>query len=245
MDSEVLLSVLSRWIHVGTAIVIVGGTVFSRFVLLPAAARLPDEEHNALRERVMSRWKRFVHIGIVLFLLSGLYNYAKLLPSHKGNSLYHALIGTKILLALVVFFLASVFVGRSERFAELRKRPKLILGFIIALATVIVAISGFAKVALAKDGSPLWRQMTVSHRFVLREIADCPSRETNSAVYRAGGLVLAHAYVPGFPLQASMQPYPDRVSGRRRTPGIKFATSPEKVSAVADGCSAGCRRRAI
>ena len=37
-----MISLLSRWAHIGTAIVLVGGTVFMRFVLAPAAAQLSD-----------------------------------------------------------------------------------------------------------------------------------------------------------------------------------------------------------
>lgn len=118
---DLWLSVLSRWTHVGTAIVILGGSVFLRFVLSPAASQLPEAEHQALRQNVMARWKRFVHAGIALFLISGFYNYIQAMPNHKGDGLYHALIGTKILLALVVFTLASGLVGRSALFASLRK----------------------------------------------------------------------------------------------------------------------------
>ena len=116
---DLWLSVLSRWTHVGTAIVILGGSVFLRFVLSPAASQLPEAEHQALRQNVMARWKRFVHAGIALFLISGFYNYIQAMPNHKGDGLYHALIGTKILLALVVFTLASGLVGRSALFASL------------------------------------------------------------------------------------------------------------------------------
>lgn len=145
---DLWLSVLSRWTHVGTAIVILGGSVFLRFVLSPAASQLPDAEHQALRQNVMARWKRFVHVGIALFLISGFYNYIQAMPNHKGDGLYHALIGTKILLALVVFTLASGLVGRSALFASLRNNPARWLGVIILLAAIIVGISGYAKVAL-------------------------------------------------------------------------------------------------
>lgn len=145
---DLWLSVLSRWTHVGTAIVILGGSVFLRFVLSPAASQLPEAEHQALRQNVMARWKRFVHVGIALFLISGFYNYIQAMPNHKGDGLYHALIGTKILLALVVFTLASGLVGRSALFASLRNNPARWLGVIILLAAIIVGISGYAKVAL-------------------------------------------------------------------------------------------------
>jgi uncharacterized membrane protein len=148
------LVVASRWVHIGTAIVLVGGLVFLRFVLSPAAAQLPDESHAKLKELVMSTWKKFIHGGIALFLLSGLYNYLVVqAPLHKGDKLYHALMGTKILLALVVFFLSSALVGRSKAFAGMRANPRLWQGVIIGLAALIIGISGFVKVALKPTSS--------------------------------------------------------------------------------------------
>jgi len=148
MDADTLLALLSRWVHIGTAIVVIGGSVFMRFVLMPAAEQLPDNEHEALRERVLGRWKRFVHLGVLLFLLSGGYNYILAVRIHKGQSLYHALVGTKIILALIVFFLASAIVGRSPTFENLRKNMKRWVLVVILLATVIVGISGFVKVTI-------------------------------------------------------------------------------------------------
>jgi uncharacterized membrane protein len=148
MDDLTPLNVLFRWIHVGTAIVVLGGSVFMRFVLMPAAAALPDAEHDALRQRVMGRWKKFVMIGIFLFLVSGFYNYLVVsIPAHKVYKLYHPLIGTKILLAFVVFFLASALTGRSVAFEGIRKNNKKWLLITIALAAIIVAISGVLKIA--------------------------------------------------------------------------------------------------
>ena len=140
--------VLSRWVHVGTAIVVLGGAVFLRYVLLPAAAPLPEAEHLALRERLMGRWRKFIGIGIGLLLLSGFYNYLVVaLPGHKGDGLYHGLIGTKIILAFVVFFLASALGGRAKAFAGLRENSRAWLAVTIALGAIIVAISGYLKVA--------------------------------------------------------------------------------------------------
>jgi uncharacterized membrane protein len=147
MDSIEILNVVSRWVHIGTAIVVVGGTVFMRFVLLPAAEPLPQAEHDQLRARVMGRWKIFVMAGIALFLLSGFYNYVAVsIPKHHGDKAYHALMGTKILIAFGVFFLASVLVGRSARFEPLRRERKKWLLILLALAFTIVLISSFLKV---------------------------------------------------------------------------------------------------
>lgn len=142
MDFELLLPVISRWIHVGTAIVLVGGTTFFRFVVMPALG----EESADLVERIRQGWKKFVHAGIALFLVSGLYNFVIMLPNHKGDGLYHGLVGTKILLALAVFFLASALVGRSTGTQKFRDDAKKWTGIMLLLSAVIVGISGFVKV---------------------------------------------------------------------------------------------------
>ena len=142
MDTELLLNVLSRWIHVGTAIVLIGGTTFLRFVVHPVLAGSHAEQLGEIR----NRWKKFVHAGIALFLLSGFFNYFKAMPLHKGDGLYHALVGTKIILAFGVFFLASALTGRSAGTQKFRDAGPKWAAILVILAFVIVAISGFAKV---------------------------------------------------------------------------------------------------
>jgi uncharacterized membrane protein len=145
-----VIQLISRWTHIGTAIVLVGGTCFLRFVLAPAAAQLPEAEHVKLKEQVMNRWKRFVHIGIALFIVSGFYNFlAVQIPKHRGEGgIYHMVIGVKILLAFAVFFFASSLVGRSKSFDGMRANAKFWQLVIILLSFLIVGISGYAKVAL-------------------------------------------------------------------------------------------------
>lgn len=155
MDPWMAVSVLSRWLHVGTAIVLLGGSVYLRYVLMPAAADLPEAEHQRLQQRLMGRWRKFVMAGIGLLLLSGGYNYlAVAIPTHKGQGGYHAFLGTKILLALVVFFLASALVGRAKIFETIRENRRKWLAVIIALAAVIVGISGFVKVVFPPQAPP-------------------------------------------------------------------------------------------
>lgn len=149
MDSQLVLYSILRFLHVGTAIVLVGGTFFVRFVLMPAATQhLSEDDHNRLRAGVMSIWKRLVHAGIALLLVTGAINYYRVIveAKHKGDGLYHALLGTKILLALAVFFIASALVGRSTAFEAMRKNARKWLAINLLLAFIIVAISGFLRV---------------------------------------------------------------------------------------------------
>jgi uncharacterized membrane protein len=137
---------VSRVVHVYTAIALVGGSLFTLFVLMPAAKLLPSEAHATLTTAVSTRWKRFVHLGILLFLISGFYNYFRSMELHRGDGLYHALLGTKMLLAFAVFFIASALVGRSEKLAAFRQHRQRWLTVLVALATLIVFFSGYVKV---------------------------------------------------------------------------------------------------
>ncbi len=149
MEGRMPLDVLFRILHVGIAVVIVGGTCFMRFILMPAAEELPEAEHTALRERIMGRWRKIVGMGIGLLLASGLYNYIiVMIPKHRGQGLYHGLIGTKMILAFVVFFLASALTGRAAAFEGIRKNSKKWLLITVLLSLTIVAISGYVKIAV-------------------------------------------------------------------------------------------------
>jgi len=146
-----ILDTLSRIVHVGTAITLIGGSLFMLLVLMPAARQLSGDAHDKLAAEIQSRWKKFVGIGVVLFLVSGIYNYAQAIPNHKGDGLYHALIGTKIILSLVVFFIAAALVGRSPKLEPMRQNRRRWLTVLVLLATIIVAIAGFAKVRGVPD----------------------------------------------------------------------------------------------
>ena len=142
------LDIVSRVVHVATAIVVLGGSIFIRFVLMPAAALLPEEEHRTLRHNIMGTWKVLVMIGVVLFLGSGFYNYLVVsLPNHRGDSPYNALMGIKILLAFGIFFLLSALTGRAPAFEGIRNNSKLWLNITILLGVLVVAIAGYLKVA--------------------------------------------------------------------------------------------------
>ncbi len=156
MDNLFGVDVVSRVVHVTTAIVLLGGSIFALLVLLPSAKILGDEAHQQLKEAVNKRWKMLVHIGILLLLVTGFYNYFQQMPKHKGDGLYHGLLGTKIILAFIIFFIASVLVGRAKAFEGWRAKRESWLRIIVLLGLVIVAASGFLKVRgpVVKEAAP-------------------------------------------------------------------------------------------
>ena len=119
------IDLLSRYAHVLTATVFVGGAVFLRAVLNPTledgADPAFDDHRAAVREGVRRRWMTWVGAATLVLIASGLWNYlAVSLPRHKGDGPYHALMGVKMLLALVAFFLAAALSGRSAKLQPIR-----------------------------------------------------------------------------------------------------------------------------
>jgi uncharacterized membrane protein len=141
MDATSLIPVLSRFIHVSTAVVLVGGITAIRYVVAPVLANHPEQ-----MEAIRQRWKKFVHGGIGLFLLSGGYNYLAARADHSGDGAYHGMVGFKMVLALVVFFLASALVGRSAGTQKYRDNAARWKTVIILLAFCIIGISSFVKI---------------------------------------------------------------------------------------------------
>ncbi|HWL07800.1 MAG TPA: hypothetical protein VNQ76_05330 [Planctomicrobium sp.] len=141
------LMTTSRVLHVLGAIVLFGGAVFIRYLLMPAAETLPEEQHEQLKERIAKKWRQIVGIISGVLILTGFYNFIVVaVPVHRGDSLYHALMGIKIVLAFVVFFYASALAGRAKAFAGIRKNAKFWMTMNVIAATVIVGIAGFLKV---------------------------------------------------------------------------------------------------
>ncbi|MBX7258401.1 MAG: hypothetical protein K1Y02_18705 [Candidatus Hydrogenedentes bacterium] len=142
-----LVPLVMRWMHILAAITAVGGVTFLRFVLIPAAERvLDDSAHAKLRESVIKRWQKLVHLCILLFLVSGFYNYLMITRhDHAGQALYHALFGIKFLLALGVFALAVALTSLKQWSAGLRAKSKTWLAVLFIMAVGIVLISSTMK----------------------------------------------------------------------------------------------------
>jgi uncharacterized membrane protein len=139
----------SRWLHVATAAVLLGGAVFQWWAVLPALRPLADEQHTQLRERLAGRWRLVIMLGITLLLVTGFYNYLVVsLPKHKGDGLYHGLMGGKILLALAAFFLGSVLSGRSPKFAQMRRDASVWLLVLILILVTIYGLGAALRVGL-------------------------------------------------------------------------------------------------
>jgi uncharacterized membrane protein len=151
------LAFAMRWFHLVAVITLIGGTIFMRFALTPAASALPAEQDELVRQQVRRRWSKLVMATIAFLLISGVVNYMIFWrDSHSGtpewdawlqksNGLYQAMFGMKFILAMIIFFIASALAGRGEATKKFRQDAKWWLSVNVALALVVIALSGVMR----------------------------------------------------------------------------------------------------
>ena len=146
LDLFSVLTLISRWLHIVSVVVVIGGAVFMRFALMPAAhSVLPDDLHDKLRSRLMARWKRVVHVCVAILIVTGSFNFYLTFHDNVKPIPYHPILGVKLIGAAVVFFLAIALTGSSPGFSKLRQESGKWMSVQIALAAVIILLSGLMK----------------------------------------------------------------------------------------------------
>lgn len=146
MDTVPILPLLSRWLHILGAVTFAGGTVYMYVALRGAmASGLSKDARDSFRREIMARWKHVIELSFVLIFGSGFYNYFALTRhAHPDQPLYHALFGTKFLLAIAAFGLAFVVTSTMEWSAGLREKPlmwRLAVGSVLG----VILIAGYMK----------------------------------------------------------------------------------------------------
>jgi len=146
MDSNELIALVMRWIHLLCAVAVGGSILFHWLVLRPAAAKsLSPDQHAALRDALMKRWKMLIHPSILLFLVSGFYNFiAVTAPLHKGQGEYHMLFGIKFLLAIVIFALAIVLTS-TRKWSEKWREGKMAWTLLALAVVATILVGGYMK----------------------------------------------------------------------------------------------------
>ncbi|MDA1315704.1 MAG: hypothetical protein O2968_20460 [Acidobacteria bacterium] len=139
-----IIALVSRWTHIAAAAVVVGGFVYARFVLFPAMSTLNEEAQAKLRGAIVANLRPWALTSIVLLVLSGSYNFYRVVQSGVDTA-YHMAFGLKFLLALhvfgMLFVLSTRLSGDPKRDA---KRPRLIMGALIS-GLIILALGAYLR----------------------------------------------------------------------------------------------------
>src|SRR5260370_33841 len=128
-----VLNILMRFLHIVSAITLLGGILAWRFGVIPALAPLGEETRRKADNAMAAAWRPSVLFGVAGSLASGIYNFLRWNAAGLTPE-YHAIIGVKFLLALHVFAVA-ILASRPDN----ARRARQLTG---------VAISGVAIVPL-------------------------------------------------------------------------------------------------
>ena len=71
-----LLDAVVLWIHLLSAVLFVGGSLFIWLVVLPASKLIAEDESERMQiiEKIARRFGRITNITLVVLVLSGVYN---------------------------------------------------------------------------------------------------------------------------------------------------------------------------
>jgi uncharacterized membrane protein len=131
-----ILTALMRWVHISSAVTLIGGIVYARFVMIPAEASLSPDARTAMDDSAAVHFRPVVFAAMAGLVLSGLYNYL----SKPGHSVwYHALFGVKILLVLHVFSVAILAAAPKNP-----RRARQLFGAAVSGLTIVL-ISAYLK----------------------------------------------------------------------------------------------------
>lgn len=133
---QTILEIFMRYLHTVSAMLAVGGLAFSMVCVSPAIRMLDDGFRDTVLKLVQRRFERLLWLAIAGLVVSGVYNWIITAGLYKemGPSA-NALIGTKVLLALVMFgnvWLASL--------GKVRPRAAQMVNIHLAAAVILLAV---------------------------------------------------------------------------------------------------------
>jgi hypothetical protein len=147
-DSLFYVNLILRYMHIFGAIALMGATIFMRFALLPTLKELSPEERERVHQGVRSRWVMFVRTAAVLLLGSGIANLglaARYDFNVPGDLSYSMLGGIKLVLALPIFVLAELLMGKSSLAKKVQANAAMVMNINLVLAVILVLIGGWLK----------------------------------------------------------------------------------------------------
>jgi putative copper export protein len=148
MDAIFWLNVLSRWLHVASAVTLVGGILFLGLAFIPGMAGQDASVRQAVMGPVVRRFKIIVHSAIGLLLLTGFYNFITGLPKARTlvyHSLYQSVLGTKILLAFILFGIAFPLLSSPPAFGNMEAGRRRWVTVLVVLGLVILLFSAVLR----------------------------------------------------------------------------------------------------
>jgi uncharacterized membrane protein len=136
-----IVIILSRWLHIVSACLLIGGVFFIRFIVPKGLGLVGDDGQRRQAMLKMRRiFKMLAHSVILLLLITGIYNTFLAWDNYKlDEAVLHSLWGTHILFAGLAFLIVLyVLAGREPPRSY---RMFMAVNFVILLLAVAASSS--------------------------------------------------------------------------------------------------------
>ena len=138
-----VLPLVSRIIHIFSAVALVGGWIFLLVGVLPALRLVEASLTESIIELAARKYYRVTHLACVLLVVTGAYNWYLNLPIYRNEKIKAAinpLIGTKALIGIVIVMIVflsafKVLPGSPTRWAKVN----------LVLATVVIILAAVVR----------------------------------------------------------------------------------------------------
>ncbi|HEX4771813.1 MAG TPA: hypothetical protein VH351_13330 [Bryobacteraceae bacterium] len=142
MTADLVFHIISRFIHISSVVILLGGLFYARQVLVPTFETLPEDTRANAAVTSQNRFRNPMFSLLVLILASGLYNFFTG-PKHGRD--YQIWFGIKML--LVAHLAATAILWATSPYGDVtvnNKRKKRLLSVTIS-GLVIIAISAYLR----------------------------------------------------------------------------------------------------
>lgn len=145
-DGWYFVLLTSRVLHVLSSIILLGGIFYLLAVVAPrVVAAGTHGDADAWFGGNRAAWAKWVGITTALLLVTGLFNFISIVKANEIARSYHMLGGMKILVALVIFFLAAILAGKTTLAESFREQMPKWLQLTMFVGIVIVIIGSVMR----------------------------------------------------------------------------------------------------
>ena len=141
-DLKLVLGVFSRFIHIISAIFLLGGVFYARRVATPVLNVLPEDKRMQAAAGAQLRYRATLFTLVALSLLSGLYNFFLQTPHSRQ---YHIAFGIKMLAVLHIYATAVLWATSPYGDVDIAGKGKRRLLSITIAGAIVVFISAYLR----------------------------------------------------------------------------------------------------
>lgn len=138
------MATIVQWVHLIAAVLVLGGIGFLQLILIPSLSVLEAEQREALSRALANRVRWVTWSGIILLLVSGIYNTGFYYREVPWGPIWE-LLTMKITFSLVLFVIVLGLTAPFRLFGPMRVRRRQWLLVASILGVVVVLISAYLR----------------------------------------------------------------------------------------------------